>query len=305
MDFTPATVSRVFQTSSLINELKQGCLWANLERGRATLYAKLIGEYFAGTGTSREHVLAYHDAMEIAEIYKLWAGRVDKFPGLKEKIAEAFTSGPTIQDDETPSNGGPRNYAFNYFVAGRLLAAGCDVISVDGISRTGELGTWFGDVTLRHADLLLDIQCKRPYFAENVLRNVDRAEKQILTASPGVGVIAIDASVFIRPQGTLWPASSDRAASEKLSDLIQPHAEYMGVRMKTPEIAGLLWFGRLPSAVSQPSRLFKPTGGRYELPPKLYSAHEIAACLNPSSTMAHALYQVTDRLKIWMQTKWN
>ncbi len=126
MDFAPATASRVIRTSSLINELKQSCLWANLQRGRATLYEKLIGEYFAGTGTSREHVLAYHDAMEIAEIYKLWAGRVDNFPGLKEKIAEAFASGPTIQDDETPSNSGPRNYAFSYFVAGRLLAAaGC------------------------------------------------------------------------------------------------------------------------------------------------------------------------------------
>lgn len=305
MDFSPSTVSRVFRTSSLINELKQGCLWANLERGRATRYAKLIGEYFAGAGTSREHVLAYHDAMEIAEIYKLWVGRVDKFPGLKEKIAEALASGPTIQDDETPRNSGPRNYAFSYFVAGKLLAAGCDVVCVDGINREDESGRWFGDVTLRHGDILLDVQCKRPHLADTVERNVHRAQKQILNVSPGVGIIAMDASVLIRPQGTLVPASSDSAASEKLSNLIQPHAERMAVRMKTPEIAGLIWFGRLPSAVSQLSRILKPTGGRYELPTRLYSAYEVAAVLNPSSPMAHVLYDVTDRLKVWMQSSQN
>jgi hypothetical protein len=269
-----------------------------------TRYARLINEYFAGAGSSREHVLAYHDAMEITEVYKLWTPWVDKFPRLKEKITEAMTSGPTVQDDETPSDSGPRNYAFNYFVAGRLLAAGCDVICVDGINRTNESGHWFGDVTFRNDGRILDIQCKRPHFADTIQKNVHRAEKQILNVSPGIGIIAIDASVFIRPQGSLLTASSGNGAADKLSSLIQPHAESVADKMRTPRVAGVLWFGRLPSMVSEPSRIVKATGGRYDLA-KPYSTGEVAVGLNHYSPIAPVLYDVSDRLRTWFQSSWN
>jgi hypothetical protein len=301
MDLSPARLSRLFHSSHLIDEVEQACLWAKLEKGRATCYAQLITEYFAGQGISYEHVLAYHEAMEITELHKLWEPRIDNFPGLKEKIAETLTSGPSVQDDETPLNSGPRNYAFSYSMAGRLQVAGCDVICVDGISRTGELGTWFGDVTIRHEGFLLDVQCKRPYFAENVQKNVRRAEKQILAAYPRVGVIAIDTSLFIRPQGTLWQANSVRDAVDKVSQLIEPHAQAVANRIKRPQIAGLIWFGRLPCVVSEPSRILTSSGGRYKLR-RLYSAYEVAIWINDLSPMAPILYDIAHRLNAWMKS---
>ncbi len=303
MSFSPATFHTIFNFTELMAQLEQGCAWAQIDRGRATLYGRLVAEFFNGAGNSQEHVLAYYEAMDIAEIYKLWARSVMDFPGLKEKICETLKSGPLIQDHENPasSNNRPRNDAFAFFIAGRMLAAGCEVLAVDGINRFDETGPWFGDVTVRRYGTTLDVQCKRPQSSDSVDRNVEKARKQILrTASPRVGIIAIDASVIIRPRGTLLSANSAASASAKLSGLIQPHAESVATTMITPQIAGLIWFGRLPCMITESSRIIRSTGGRYEIT-RPYSAAEIALNPNHLSPLATNLIDIGRQLKRWRE----
>ncbi|ULA65721.1 MAG: hypothetical protein LZF86_240114 [Nitrospira sp.] len=307
MNTAPSTRSRIFDSSELVAQLEKGCIWAQIDRGRATQYAKLITDFFDGRGDRQEHVLAYHEATDIAEIYKLWSLRIDEFPGLKEKISETLKSGPLIQDNENiaASSNRPRNNAFAFFVAGRLQAAGCEVLAVDGINRIGETGLWFGDVTVRHQSLVFDIQCKRPQFSDTVERNVDKARKQILSAPvPRMGIIAIDTSVIIRPRGTLLSAQSVASASRKLTDLIQPYAETLHRENVGPEIAGLIWFGGMPCMITEPSRILRSTGERYEIT-RPYSAREIAVDLNHSSPHAVTLLNIGEQLNHWLRVKWN
>lgn len=303
MSATPPTFSTVFNSSILATQVDQGCTWAQIDRGRATKYAPLMTDFFAGSGTSNEHVLAYFEASHIAEIYKLWEMRADDFPGLMEKIRESLKSGPILQDDENPasSSNRPRNDAFAFFMAGRLLAAGCDVLSVDGVNRRDETRLWQGDVTIQHQGIILDVQCKRPQSAEAVNRNVDKARKQILeAASPHAGIIAIDASVIIRPKGMLLSAQSVPSTSHKLSDLIQPHAESIAVTMTFPQIAGLIWFGRLPCMITEPSRIARPAGGHFNLT-RPYTATELAVSPNRSSHYAKTLVDIGWQLKRWRE----
>lgn len=303
MSATPPTFSTVSSSSILATQIDQGCAWAQIDRGRATKYASLITDFFEGTGTSREHILAHYEASHIAEIYNLWENKADDFPGLMERICESIKSGPVLQDDEIPasSSNRPRNDAFGFFMAGRLLAAGCDVLSVDGINRRDETRLWRGDVTIHHRGVFLDVQCKRPQSAEAVSRNVDKARRQILeAAAPQVGIIAIDASVIIRPKGTLLSARSVSSASHKLSNLLQPHAESIARTMAHPQVAGLIWFGRLPCMITEPSRIVRPTGSHFDLT-RSYTATEIAVSPNPSSHHAKTLIDIGWQLKRWRE----
>lgn len=322
MNFAPSTKSTIFHSSVLNAGLEKACNWAQIDRGRVTRYAQLIAEYFEGKGISQEHVLAYHEAVEIVEIYELWSRRVNEFPGLKARISESFTSGVLIEDDENLATSGnrPRNDEFAFLVAGRLLVAGCEVLAVDGINRSGESGNWVGDVSIRQDGVVLDVQCKRPRSSQAIDRNVTRARKQILNAdSPRRGIIAIDASVIIRPRGTLWPANGVAGASDRLSQLIQPHAESVakvlnffttrdesGVESTKlhKEIAGLIWFGRLPSMVSEPSRIVRLSGGCYEIT-RPFSAREVAISLNHTSPYATALLSIGEQLRRWLEDKWS
>jgi hypothetical protein len=317
MNFTPSTRSTVFHFSALNTRVENACDWAQIDRGRATRYARLVTEFFDGRGNSQEHVLAYHEANEIAEIYRLWSGKVEEFPGLKNKISETFTSGALIVDGENlaTSSNRPRNDGFVFFVAGRLLAAECEVLAVDGINRLGENGHWTGDITIRKDGIVLDVQCKRPRSRDAIDRNVTQARKQILNAiSPRRGFIAIDASVIIRPKGTLLAANSVASASGMLSKLVQPHAESLAQALNFSangdatklykEIAGLIWFASLPCMVKEPSRVIRPLGDRYEIT-RPYSATEVAISLNDTSPYRAALLTIGEQLKRWLEDKWN
>lgn len=317
MNFTPSTKSTLFQYSTLNARVEEACYWVQIDRGRATRYARLVTEFFAGRGNSQEHVLAYHEANEIAEIYKLWSAKVEEFPDLKNKILETFTSGALTVDGEklATSSNRPRNDGFVFFVAGRLLAAECEVLAVDGINRLGENGHWAGDITIRKDGIVLDVQCKRPRSSDAINRNVTKARKQILNAiSPRRGFIAIDASVIIRPKGTLLAVNSVASASDMLSKLVQPHAESVAKASNFSangdatklykEIAGLIWFASLPCMVKEPSRGIRPLGDRYEITCP-YSATEVAISLNDTSPYRTALLTIGEQLKRWLEDKWN
>ena len=305
MNITPSTFSTVSRSSELVTQLEQGCAWAEIDRGRATRYGKLITEFFDGTGVSREHILAHYEADEIAEIYKLWSPRVEDFPGLKGRICEAIKSGPLLREDENlaTSSNRPRNDVFGFFIAGRLLAAGCQVLAVEGVNRSTEGGRWVGDVTVRQGEVTLDIQCKRPQTAEAVGVNIERAKKQILRATcPRMGIVGVDLSVIIRPPGTFLPTFGVASASNKLSDLVQTHAKAVTDAMLGPQIAGIIWFGKIPCRITQPSRIVKPAGGQYEIT-RPYIAREMTFTMNASSPYVGALRSVGEQLSRWSKSR--
>jgi hypothetical protein len=265
----------------------------------------LMAEFFAGKRNSQEHVLAFYEAVEVAEIYHLWRSRVEEFPGLKKKIREAITSGPLLREGENPSTSSnrPRNDSFGFFLAGRLLDAGCEVLAVDGISQMNEDDQWIGDVTLRQDGVTFDVQCKRPQTAETVGANIEKARRQIIQAArPRMGIIAIDLSVPIRPAGTLIPADNLLGASKKLTRLIDMHAGAVTDELLGPSIAGIIWFGRIPCMVTELSRIATPTGGRYEMT-RPYSAGEIAVALNASSPYIGALKSIGTKLGVGLKNQ--
>lgn len=297
--------NKIRDTSTVITQLQQGCAWAGIGRGRATRYGKLISEFFAGSGNSQEHVLACYEGSEITNIYELWSQKVEEYPGLKAKIAESFKSGPIVRENENlaTSSNRPRNDAFAFLIAGRLLAAGCEVLAVDGVGRAMESTRWIGDATVRHDGIVLDVQCKRPQTIDSIQSNIEKARNQILGAAcPGAGIIAIDLSVIIRPGGMFLPADNVGIASAKLSGLIQPHAEAAFDSMDCPQIAGIIWFATLPCRISAASRIANPAGGKYEVD-RPYHAAEIAIALNSNSPHASALRSIGERLQEWLKSR--
>jgi len=52
MSFSPATFHTIFNFTELMAQLEQACAWAQIDRGRATLYGRLVAEFFNGAGNS-------------------------------------------------------------------------------------------------------------------------------------------------------------------------------------------------------------------------------------------------------------
>ena len=291
------TFSRIINAQDLIRKIEEAAVWAKQERGRTTRYSKLIEEYFAGRGTSPEHVLAYFEAMEVADIYELWKGRVHRYPGLDEKIAEVLASGPLLREDENllSSSNRSRDDAFTLVMGGRLLASSSDVLAVEGHNRKDVGGHWVGDVTVKQDGAVLDVQCKRPQDASNIETTIKKAKRQILhAAQPKAGIIAIDLSVVLRPARTVLAANGVPSASSKLSTLIDSHHDAVSDIMVGPHIAGILWFGRIPCMVHDPPNVevFRP-----------YAAGEIAIARNTLSPHAPRLTDIGIRLDSWLKAQ--
>src|SRR6266436_7037598 len=64
-------------------------------------------------------------------------------------------------------------------LAGRLLAAGIDVITVDGIMKEIEPSPNASDISIRFDGALVNIQCKRPRSEPKLRRAVHDARKQL------------------------------------------------------------------------------------------------------------------------------
>jgi hypothetical protein len=109
-----------------IQRLEEACEWLGIDKGRAGKYAELIREFYEDDKRTEQHILAYNESAEIADIYRLWLKEVVNFPGLKRKIAAALNSGSVLVENERAerSKNRPRNDFFVYFIAGDCLNAG-------------------------------------------------------------------------------------------------------------------------------------------------------------------------------------
>lgn len=254
---------QILPWAQLKERLEEALLWTRATKGRATELLELTRQFFEDRVRTPTHILAVNEANELIEIVCLWKNRIDRFPGLLNRIRASLSKGPTLADQEKPASQGkhPRNLYFNYYVGGCLLGAGFDVICIDGIFRTDVHDSAPSDVVLRWRDHLVRIECKRPQTAEGVAPCLKSAAKQIEATNPGYGVAAVDCSRFIRPPGTILPEVSAGAALVRLERRVARYAVPLVARAVRPSISGALVVARVPAIIeSAQGRVLLPSG---------------------------------------------
>ncbi len=248
-----------------LQSLERACNWAEISRGRAVIYIKLVRELFEDGKDSREHILAYNESCEITDIFELWETHSDRFPGIKDKIKRCLKKGPTLREDENPnkSTNRPRNDAFVFLLAGILMRANIKVIAVDGIVAQGTSCHKDADITIEWSGSVIDVECKRPQTDKALEERAEEALQQLTRPSRRgqLGIIAIDCSTLIRPQGKLINANyDDRAVQDILEVKIKPkvNGQHEG------NILGFLLFARVPRMTrTKISPILSPQGKPY------------------------------------------
>jgi hypothetical protein len=235
-----------------VEKLFAACNWLGIERGRATEYGKLIREFFEDNARSEQHLLAIGESFEIVDLFELWEHRVTDFPGLAVKIKTVLKKGPLLREEEISQNSNrPRNDAFGYLVAGKLLAAGIPVVAVDSIMAHNVTYKSEADVTFQWNGMLIDIECKRPRSYAALIDRTKEAREQLerQNRSGRHGAIALDCSVLVRPAGILLESGSGERAERLIStELERSIASKVQVYL-TSSILGFLFFARVPAMI--------------------------------------------------------
>lgn len=250
---------RMTTYSECIQTLQLACEWMDIKKGRASQYAKLIREFHEEDKRSREHILSFNEAYEITDIYELWESSIDNFQGLKQKIKQVFKKGPILQEDERPdtSTNRPRNDAFVYLLAGKLIKSGLRVISVDGVPKRGHNLHSDADIAFDWQGSIIDIQCKRPQSDRAIAERIREAHKQL----NGDGFIGLECSALIRPPGHLIKANSASQAEEILNYRFEKYVKGKVEANLESGILGLFVFARAPAMTRvESSPLFSHRG---------------------------------------------
>ena len=235
-------------TDAFVHQLKHACHWLNIERGRTRDYVRLLEEFDSVPGRSDEHVLAYYESCEIVDVLQLWEHRVHQFPGLKAKLKAACRKGPILTDGEKTSNSGnkPRNDLFVYLMAGKFLAAGIYVDSIDGIFARSNVNASIADFSFCWNTLDINAECKRVNSPAQLPRRAKDARDQIARSGRS-GIIAIDCSVLARPTGTLLETDSPVRAENQVSQWLEDNVVPQLQPSLSPNILGLVLFARIPA----------------------------------------------------------
>ncbi len=251
MDLGPSF--RKMRYTEQLARLAEACAWLGIDRGRAAQYGELIREFFEEDTRSPQHILAFGESCEVVDLFELWEARVTEFPGLAERMRAVLGKGPLLREEENPvaSSNRPRNDAFAYLVAGRLLAAGIAVVAVDGINARDATCSSEADVTFRCEDTFFDIECKRPrsYAALGERTAEARAQIERPSRQGRHGVIAVDCSVLVRPAGTLLESGSGAAAERLISSELERSIATRIESRLTNSILGFLLFARVPAMI--------------------------------------------------------
>jgi len=280
-----------------LREIDHAIEWLGLKQGRLVEYRRIYKEFLDGA-RGREHIFSYNESIEITETVGLWENRVDEFPGLFRKLRHAFRKGPILREQETRSSERPRNDTFVYYLAGRLLAAGVDVTSVDGIAARSVATVSSADISVTVGGEDIDIECKRPRSVEAVGSRSDKAEKQIKQRRDRVGAIAIDCSVIIRPDDKLLSTVSPRGVGDFVNDALGRDAVEVirrSYERRDLRILGVILFARVPVIETVPSRILQMTGEPFV---DHYQRHSVCgySCLNYHSSAKPGTFSTLHRL---------
>lgn len=210
--------------SEIQSDLKDSLEWASLSKGRAQKYGELLEQLTVDIekNKSRETLLCSADLMDILEIHESWKIHETEFPGLKNKIRESLEKGPMLPEDEDiiRSDNRARNDRFVYLFAGKLLRAGIQLISIDGIPQKNKQTTSHGDIVVEYNNEKIVIECKRPQKTKTIETCAKKGRTQI-NQSELIGCLAIDCSKVIRPPETLYEFKKDETAQNELLDHLE------------------------------------------------------------------------------------
>ena len=280
--------------------LKNALEWVGIEHGRVVEYERLLTEHTQGQ-RSNEHFFAYYEAMEILSIFDSWHTRANDFPGIQNKISYVFKKGALLSENENPSanSNRPRNDAFVYVLAGKLLHGGeAYILSVDGIRNTKVKQAQTGqdppsDIVLLFQENLIRIECKRPMSEATLDENAQAAFRQ-LTNSPSStwGIIAIDASRIIRKPGEYLEASSLDAGTKFLTDELEKLLHPTAKRYNHETILGLIGFSSIPLVATVKSRILKDDGTPFTLGNLSTASISYLAIKNPKSPKGDLVHEL-------------
>ena len=235
-------------TDAFVQKLKRACHWLNIGQGRTRAYVRLLEEFDRVPRRSREHILAHYESCEIVELLELWENRIHQFPGLKAKLQTACRKGPIVTDDENTSTSSnkPRNDVFVYLMAGKFLAAGITVGSVDGICAGPGITESTADISFCWNALDMNVECKRLNSSTQLPRRAKDARDQIVRTGR-CGIISIDCSVIARPAGTLLETESPHRSADEMSQWLENNIVPQLLTRLSPNILGFILFARIPA----------------------------------------------------------
>lgn len=283
------------------NRLKEALQWVGIEHGRAATYEKLLVEYSQGQ-RSNEHFFAYYEATEILGIFDAWHNGANDFPGIQDKISFVFKKGTVLSENESASanSNRPRNDAFVYILAGKLLKGGeARIVSVDGIKNTRGHSAQASqespaDIVLLFRESLIRVECKRPMNSATLDENVETAFRQLTdrTFSHTWGILAVDASKIINRPGEYLEASSLDAGSKFLTDELERILTPPARRYNQETILGLIGFASIPLVATAKSRILKNDGTPYTTENLSTAAVAWLAIKNPKSPKGDLVHEL-------------
>lgn len=155
---------------------------------------------------------------------------------LREKFNAIF-AGPTISNIETVASNHARNTLFELQLAGWLTRKGIP-------ATIGQNP----DVSCDVADRRVFIQCKRPFSAGSIAKNINRACKQLsvdLNSAADArnrGVVAISMSKAINPDNKTFRVRTESDLALALSSEMRHLTDYYSQRLiKGPRIVGIVF----------------------------------------------------------------
>lgn len=195
--------------------------------GRTTHYAKVIDYWKDAYKTASERkakellpdfvssVFEIHDFLDIYNAFK--AEPVDALDNIKDKLQKGI-NGPINSADETANSTSSRNYIFEVLMAARSHNPNSGVITLlNTDSDTGILTD----------GKKLWIECKRISSASKIEANIKDASNQlekILSRKKGSGnrgIVAIDVTKLLNPNGDLYVQKNDSALIASIDGMME------------------------------------------------------------------------------------
>lgn len=226
--------------------------WAEVNTGRFHRTLQLATECYEKGLDSRDHIYAFQELCEIIEVYTLWKSRVHDYSGLFQKIRIALKKGAVIKEDERQKSCDARNNLFTYYLAGRLVSKGNNVVAIDECVLSTIDRSTRADISILLGDCFIDIECKRPSNEKTFERNLwDACDQLGHSLRDNLGIVALDCSPFVPPIGKkgdeFWRKISRGDINEMLGRYLLEKIP-KNLRVKLPQnIIGLFVFLRLAS----------------------------------------------------------
>jgi hypothetical protein len=146
------------------------------------------------------YVPALFEALEVLNVFRAFSG--DSSLMLREKLLRAL-SGPSSPAHEKPDNSAARNAMFELMLAADWKNLGADV-------KLGE-----PDIEIVVGGAIFRVECKRPFSARSVRRNIEDAAGQLSKAlevsghAGSFGLVAVSLSRFFNLGGGPFLAAED------------------------------------------------------------------------------------------------